>query len=75
MIDTEPICLRPDGEVCGHEERDHFGQHPLMNTMWCLKCWGGKELIGPFCHAYSPHAWSAIGWVKAPDYPGGETDD
>lgn len=40
-----------------------------MNTGYCFKCWDGKELVGPFCHRYNRHVWSAIGWMKAADAP------
>lgn len=57
------VCLRPDGEVCGHEEKEHYFPHSLINEAYCFQCWDGRSLMGPYVHAYNPHLWSGAGWL------------
>ena len=63
---SEPlvVCIRPDGKVCGHEEKKHGHPHGLLGGTFCVECWDGKELIGPYIHAYNPHVWTGIGWLR-----------
>lgn len=63
MSEQLVVCIRPDGKVCGHEEKDHYFPHSLMPSAYCFKCWNGTDLLGPYVHRYNPHVWTGIGWL------------
>ncbi len=74
MAVPDVVCLRPDGQICEHDEKSHGGEDPMSGRPYCWRCWvDGNTVYGPFIHDWNPHVWTVIGWMPT-DRVGGPKD-